>query len=370
MATVEPQSLRSSHPELVGEPEPEGARSTREAPGDAEPAPSATVDRSGLRKRVPLATAHGEIVGPKGWKRRLEDPFNTYYRYPIALWIVRVLVKTPITPNQVSFAQPALAALAGYFASFEDARHLAYAVALFELRSILDCVDGSLARAKRMSSPYGHAIDAMADWLGVTFLYVGILMHFRLHPPTDWGGLFGLGGAPTRFATTMVIVVASMQAAVRSFAFDYFKTKYLSIYEDGRDASIEGLRAKVLAVRAKPSVFGHIDVFIGRFGHLVFEREWFDPDTSRAALTRSEIDAMRADQDSPRAKRMGLLWGLSGGDAFLSQVMMTLLLGQLWAGQVFFASAGVVWILAVILYNVHFVRTSRRAATRALVAEA
>src|SRR5262245_2694306 len=40
---------------------------------------------------------------PNGWKIRLEDPLNRYYRYPIAQFLVRkLLVRTPITPNQVS----------------------------------------------------------------------------------------------------------------------------------------------------------------------------------------------------------------------------------------------------------------------------
>jgi phosphatidylglycerophosphate synthase len=350
MATVEPRSIHPSHPEL--------------APGAAV---GGAVLPAGSTARTDGA-GDGTISGPKGWKRRFEDPFNTYYRYPIALVLVRLLVHTPITPNQVSFAQPVLAAIAGYLVTFEDWRRVALAVALFELRSILDCVDGSLARAKRMASPYGHAIDAMADWLGVTFLYVGILMRVRLHPPHDWGGL-PLSGAPTSAATTLVIVLASMQAALRSFSFDYFKTKYLSIYESGRDASVEGLRAKVLAVRAKPSVFGHIDVFIGRFGHLVFEREWFDPDTSRAALTPAEIRAVSAQQGSRRAKRLGLLWGISGGDCFLSLVMVTLLADQIWAGQVFFATAGFVWILAMMIYSAHFVRSARRTWTDAPASE-
>ena len=105
---------------------------------------------------APFVSAAPAIVGPAGWKRRLEDPFNTHYRY---------LIRTPVTPNQVSLVQPVFAAGAGYLLTIDDWRAHLGAAALFELRSILDCADGSLARAKRMSSPNGHAIDAMADWL-------------------------------------------------------------------------------------------------------------------------------------------------------------------------------------------------------------
>ena len=306
-----------------------------------------------------MSSNTGAITGPSGWKRRLEDPLNTYYRYPIALWMVRLLIKTPITPNQISLSQPVLAALAAYLISSDDPHRMMLAVVAFELRSILDCVDGSLARAKKMTSPNGHAIDAMADWIGVVLLYVGILIHFRNYPPPSSVGWLG-GGPATHVTTTILLAASGAQAALRSFSFDYFKTKYVSIYEKGVDESTEALRAKVLAVRAKPTIFGHVDVFIGRFGHFVFEREWFDPDTSTAALTPSEVEAMSREQDSPRARFMGFLWGISGGDAYLSMVMLSIVLGQIWATQVFFATFGFMWILAVIVWNVHFVRTSRR----------
>lgn len=114
---------------------------------------------------------------------RMEDPFNRQYRYPVARWIVRALVRTPVTPNQVTLVQPLFAALAGYLVTFDDPRALVAGALVFELRSILDCVDGALARAKSTASPAAHAIGALADWLGVTFLYAGIFWHVHLHPP-------------------------------------------------------------------------------------------------------------------------------------------------------------------------------------------
>src|SRR5262249_6308192 len=115
------------------------------------------------------------------------------------------------------------------------------AAVLFETRSILDCADGTLARAKSLMSPTGHAIDAMADWLGVIFLYAGIFVHFRLHPPdpSAWGGQLNANG---------VLLLALCQGAVRSFASDYYRVKYCSIFEQGRDDTVEALRKKVLAL--------------------------------------------------------------------------------------------------------------------------
>ncbi|HTJ80758.1 MAG TPA: CDP-alcohol phosphatidyltransferase family protein [Polyangiaceae bacterium] len=301
-----------------------------------------------LEPQAALAPSLPVIAGPAGWKRRLEDPFNTYYRYPVALWLVKYLVKTPITPNQVSLIQPVFAAGAGYLLTLDDYRAHLGAALLFELRSILDCADGSLARAKKMASPNGHAIDAMADWLGVVLLYVGVFHYLWFHAPT---------GVSHTMAMT-VVCFALAQGAIRSFAFDYFKNKYLGIYERATDEVPEILRSKVLGLCKGASFFAHVDVFIMRTGHLFFELEWFDPKRSRP-MPADAVERMSVDETSPKTKLMGFLWSISGGDAFLSFVILSIVAGQLWAGQVFFATVGCLWIFAVVVYNVLFLRSYR-----------
>jgi phosphatidylglycerophosphate synthase len=293
------------------------------------------------------------VAGPIGWKRRLEDPFNTYYRYPLALALTRWLVKTPVTPNQVSLVQPIFAAAAGYLLTFNSFKFHLAAAACFEMRSILDCVDGSLARAKRMSSPNGHAIDAMADWLGVVFLYAGIFHYVFHNVPTGF----------SRGAAMVVLGFALAQASLRSFASDYFKQKYMAIYERAVDDVPEILRNKVLGLGKASSIFAHIEVFIMRTGHLFFEFEWFDPSRSRS-LPSQAVEKMVREQESKRVRALGALWSISSGDAFLSFVILTIVLDCLWAGQLFFATAGWAWIVAVILANVVFLRRYRGACQR------
>lgn len=303
--------------------------------------------------------AQSSLGAPTIWKLRLEDPLNRYYRYPIARLLVRALLRTPITPNQVTLVQPLLAGVSGYLITFDDPWHLAGAAAAFEVRSILDCADGTLARAKKMSSPSGHAIDATADWLGVIFLYIGLFWHFHLHPPPPgpWSEYVSANG---------VILYALLQGATRSFASDYYKLKYCSIFETGRDETVDSLRRKVLALGPKSSIFTHFDVFIGRMGHLAFEHEWFDPDTSRASTSHVEIQELVREQSAPLTRFIAFLWAISNGDAFLSMVVLSALFCQLWVGQLFFASVGLLWICGVILLNGWFFRRASRRAKLAL----
>ena len=293
---------------------------------------------------------------PVGWKIRLEDPLNRYYPYPVAkLLVSTVLVKTPITPNQVSLLTVVFAAAAGYLVTFDDPLYLVLAAVMFEVRSILDCADGTLARMKNMMSPMGHAIDGVADWLGVVLLYTGIFWHFRLHPPPT-------GAWSQYLSTNGIIILAILQAAARSFASDYYKLKYCSIFERGSDETVEGLRRKVRALGPKSPLFARIEVFIGRMGHLSFEHEWFDPETSRSSAGTEHVKQLLREESSASMRFVGFLWSISNGDFFLTMVVASLLLNQLWLGQVFFATAGLVWIYSVIFLNGRYVRNAARRA--------
>lgn len=90
---------------------------------------------------------------------------NRHVHRPLQLVLVRMLVKTPITPNQVTL----LSLVAGLTAAAcivvgSPAALLAAAAALFG-SAILDGVDGMLARLTKKSSEIGHALDGAADYL-------------------------------------------------------------------------------------------------------------------------------------------------------------------------------------------------------------
>lgn len=323
---------------------------------DIESAAMAEPEQSKPRR---VATGTLPLGSPSLWKLRVEDPLNRYYRYPVGRLIVRALLHTPITPNQVTLVQPLFAALAGYLISFQETKYLVAAAIVFEIRSVLDCVDGTLARAKNMTSPTGHAIDGAADWLGVMFLYAGIFAHFSQHPPTSTLTAY--------ISVNGILLLALLQGALRSFAADYYKTKFVSIFETGRDEAVDTLRRKVLALEPKASFFAHFEVFIGRMGHLAFEHEWFDAKRSHSTLSEEQLAALARSENGTLTRFIGFLWAISNGDAFLSVIVLSALVNQLWLGQVFFATVGIAWIVAVIFLNGWFVRSTIR---RSVVAEA
>src|SRR5262249_5717934 len=107
-----------------------------------------------------------------------DDPLSRYYRDPLARLFVRGLKRTPITADLLTFVQPLLAAVAGYFLTFAAPRNLVLAVVLFEARAILASTAGALAQARRQPMP-----DKAASWLSLFFLVAGLVWHFHLYPP-------------------------------------------------------------------------------------------------------------------------------------------------------------------------------------------
>lgn len=290
----------------------------------------------------------------RGLKDRLEDPVSRVFRYPLARWIVRGLQRTSITPDQVTLVQPFLAAVSAWLIISEERWKLVLAVAIFELRSILDCVDGTLARAKKLVSPWGHAVDGIADWLSVSLLYLGIALHFQAHPPE------GAWGAP--LVRNGILAAALFQGAIRSFAADHYKQKYLAVFALGRADPMESRPVAAPASGRLSGLFERAEVGIDRLGHLVFDQAWFDRDQGHGATTEGQMKALRRQARSPLCRLVIGLWSVSNGDAFVTLVCVTVLAGRLWEGQVFFASVGVVWIAGVIALNGWFVRRATRGA--------
>jgi phosphatidylglycerophosphate synthase len=91
----------------------------------------------------------------------VEDPINLHVHRSLQLVLVRPLVATPITPNQVTL----LSLLAGLGAAVSIARgQLVLGAGLLFSSAILDGVDGMIARLKKTASDTGHAFDGAADY--------------------------------------------------------------------------------------------------------------------------------------------------------------------------------------------------------------
>lgn len=114
----------------------------------------------------------------------MNDMPNRYYRYPVANFILPLFMRTPLTPNGVTYIHMLLGATLGVFVAQGTRTGFIAAIVLSEVRLILDCVDGVLARAKKMSSTYGRALDELADGVAYLSLMVGMSVQAHREYPT------------------------------------------------------------------------------------------------------------------------------------------------------------------------------------------
>ena len=106
-------------------------------------------------------------------------------------WLVRILYRTPITPNQITFLSLVLGLLsAGFYVSGKPDALVWGAVFLYG-KVILDNVDGNLARARGASSRFGRFLDSLTDFLVTVLVYIGAT--FYLVQETGDIGLWYLG---------------------------------------------------------------------------------------------------------------------------------------------------------------------------------
>ena len=93
-----------------------------------------------------------------------QDNAITRYLYrPISFPLTRLLVWTPITPNQVSYLVAAMVAIGCWLTAHASMNRVVAGTALVLAASYLDCCDGEIARVKLLSSRFGAWIDTIID---------------------------------------------------------------------------------------------------------------------------------------------------------------------------------------------------------------
>lgn len=144
-------------------------------------------------------------------RKKHDQLWNTYVMRPLAAGVVAVLTPTPVTPNQITLLSEALFVGAmGTLIALPTWTGGLIAVGLVETSYLFDCVDGMLARHKKIASKTGHLFDFFMDESKATMLSgaVGVRLYrtggLSLLPPS-------LGGAwPAGDVRFLLIAIASV----------------------------------------------------------------------------------------------------------------------------------------------------------------
>jgi hypothetical protein len=117
--------------------------------------------------------------------------FNVYVMRPLAAVVVGAMAKSSVTPNQVTLLNLFVFVVAiALFVALPDYKGGLFAILVLEGSYCLDCVDGMLARYKKIASKEGHLFDFFTDELKAILLVAALPIRF-------WrSGAFGLDGHP------------------------------------------------------------------------------------------------------------------------------------------------------------------------------
>jgi 1L-myo-inositol 1-phosphate cytidylyltransferase / CDP-L-myo-inositol myo-inositolphosphotransferase len=184
---------------------------------------------------------------PEG-RKKASDPLFAACRKPvdglvsrhlnrhISIFISKRLVATPVTPNMTSVATFFLAIAAALSVARGSYGAMLLGAALFQANSILDGVDGELARVRFQHSRTGQWLDTVFDDLSTALFYGGLTLGIQSGP---YGHALALCG--TLALAALALTVIQYYAELLGLGSGDFYALEWS-FADGRDA---GLRARV-----------------------------------------------------------------------------------------------------------------------------
>jgi CDP-diacylglycerol---glycerol-3-phosphate 3-phosphatidyltransferase len=138
-----------------------------------------------------------EPTGP--FHKRVQQGYTTGAR-SLASRSVTGLARTRVTPNALTAAGVSLCLAAAVIVPFEYRNHLLYywlGAVVFVVGSVLDILDGALARAGGKSTPFGAFLDSTTDRVGEGAMLAAI------------GLVFARAGNDTAVVLTVVAVAGS-----------------------------------------------------------------------------------------------------------------------------------------------------------------
>jgi phosphatidylglycerophosphate synthase/choline kinase len=124
-----------------------------------------------IESRVDVRSAEQRIIRYI-WKET--DGFHARWNKKVALPVIKLLLKTPITPNMISVGGVFVSLAAGYF--FLQGAYLYFiaGAVLSYISALFDHLDGSVARLKSMESAFGCYFEQVCDFAFYFSFAVGI----------------------------------------------------------------------------------------------------------------------------------------------------------------------------------------------------
>lgn len=222
---------------------------------------------------VPTATVVDGIL------ESMTDPVNRFYRYPAARALLPVLGRIPgLTPNHVTYVHTLVGLCAAGLVAWTRAPvWLVVAFFLLELRMVLDCFDGVLARASGKSSPFGRALDEIADTVALIMLTIATTHRLAL----GWKGI-------------LVACLMLGFGGLCANAWDFYKRKITACLREGRDRTLEEIEEKkALVAKGNGPALAYWGIYFDSFQVWLYDVKPVGADAVTVIRSRAHDPAFR-----------------------------------------------------------------------------
>jgi hypothetical protein len=135
---------------------------------------------------------------------------------PVAFLLAKLLVHTPITPNQITAAALATGMITGICFATGQRGYMVTGAILYAIANTLDCCDGMVARMKGNGTQLGRMVDVFADVICGSFVYIGL-------------GI-GLTRAETvlPLSAWVLVIAGGISYAIQSALFDRHRNAFVA----------------------------------------------------------------------------------------------------------------------------------------------
>jgi phosphatidylglycerophosphate synthase len=123
-----------------------------------------------------------DVAGARRAERLLWDSLvsdtdgmvDVYFNRPLGRCLSKILIHTPVTPNQISLISVAIGLVAAYQFAHGEYKASILGGVLFQISAIVDCIDGDIARMVFKESWIGKWLDIVGDQVVHVAVFIAI----------------------------------------------------------------------------------------------------------------------------------------------------------------------------------------------------
>ena len=235
---------------------------------NAQPEEATLVERYDLVAGIPVTDATGKARAFDALFEECRKPVDGIVsrnlNRNISLFISQRIVGFSITPNQVSVVTLALGLLAAWFVSRGGYRDVLIGAFLLQWNSILDGVDGELARVRHQGSKLGQWVDTVSDDLTNVVFWTCLGVGARSIP--GYGSILFASGLVAAFSNALVAIIYYVEL-VRIGSGDFYDISW-NLPKEAKDKPLGEKLLMVFGYVLKKDFFILFCLVLAAFGIL------------------------------------------------------------------------------------------------------